>query len=448
MNKLKTSMVAGAAILAALSSATSTFAAEPYGIKYSGGTTLGASNVTINQKLVDGLVPLLQNKRATVTTSSSTKWKTGYILDNFGDGRGKVCTPFKYFTVDGTNISASDKLSVNLSNDKYSVDVAFNNVLTEGTIDTSSPYTVGLAEGYSYIYGGWDVYSKKISDSECGGDVINALTLSKNAKLFVEMNLKLHKKGSTSIYNSDGIYFGLTDIDAAQSYKILNSTNTLSKNNMYAASADKIQGDGTYNNMFVSNGGYIYSQYNNDGASNYSGGNDVFVKLDTKTQQEGLNIVFGFVERAASGVEYYDTQYKVTYVSDEYGKITGKTKEDVLSNENPTGSTQKPNEGYEFTHWTADVDVTLKDGKVIKAGEKITEAQIKQVVVTQDIEFKAYHSPEQKPKEPAAPNTGASTEELNATQIVVSVLGIGLGALMIGLLPYLNRKKIGFNKQG
>ncbi|MBQ3476124.1 hypothetical protein IJH26_01265 [Candidatus Saccharibacteria bacterium] len=437
--KIKGMKLAAGAVMAVflLSSSADVFATNTYNINYAGGEILGSDNVQIRPELIESLVPLFNTDDVNISLSNSSKWQTGYLSS-------EGCHKFSYLKIDSNN--TGNGVSATLSNDKYTIDVAFNGVELEGNTDDKG-YTVGFVEKMGLVWGGYQVYS----DAECTNKVdgVERALISEDVRIFVRMNIKLHKKGSSEIYKTNDMFFGITDIDAAQSYKILNSGNELTSGNMYAKSAEGLQKEGSsLKNRFVPSGNYIYSEFDDGKDFAMKGDNNVYVKLTSETQSDGLDIVFGFAEAAASGVEYYNKQYKVAYVSDDNGKITGIKKEDVLSGNNPTGSTQEPNEGYEFTHWTADVDVTLKDGKVIKAGEKITEAQIKQVVVTQDIEFKAYHSPELKPEEPAAPNTGASTEELNATQIVVSVLGIGLGALMIGLLPYLNRKKIGFNKRG
>lgn len=427
------------------------FAAD-YSMNYSGGEALGSSNVNINPGLVNSLAPLFQNKKVDyLTTSESTKWKSGYILDNLIDSSRKDCVEFKYFTIDSNNlIGADENLSLTMSNNKYSVDVSFDDVqlVNNGTQAASNkPLTIGVAPGWSYIYGGWNVYS----DAKCTEAKTDSERLERknDERLFVKMNLKLHRKGQKSIYSTNGMFFGLTDIDAAQSYKILNHGNELTRENMFAKDASKLQPSqyvSGLRNMFVSEGNYIYSQYTIENDFALSGGNDIFVKLTQATQQEGLNAVFGFAEAAASGVEYYNRILNVTYTSDDNGKITGIKDEKVPIEDNPAGSKQVPNEDYEFKYWIADKDVVLTDGTTIKAGEQLTDEQIIKVVVTEDIEFKAIHAPIPEEPAPAAPNTGASTEELNASQIAISVIGITLGALMIGLLPRLYHKKLGFKK--
>lgn len=242
------------------------------------------------------------------------------------------------------------------------------------------------------------------------------------------------------------MYFGLTDVDAGQSYKILNDGNKLSSSNMYAKSAELLQPeDSDLRNMFVSSGNYIYSQYNADGHFNIrEKGNDVFVKLNEATQKDGLDVVFGFSGLAWSGVEYYAKQYTVNYISEDGGKITGLTEEKVMPEKNPSGSEATPNKDYKLDYWKADKDVTLEDGTVIKAGEKLTMEQIKQVVVDQDITFIAVY----KAVSPvSAPDTGVYTGGFNASVAASLLMGVLLvGGLAVGLTPRVFHKRVGFKK--
>ena len=106
-------------------------------------------------------------------------------------------------------------------------------------------------------------------------------------------------------------------------------------------------------------------------------------------------MVFGSGLLAASGVRYYAKVYNVYYKSDENGVIGGTpgiTKESVVSGDTPTGSSQIPNENYVFTYWTADKIVELKDGTTIPVGGHLTDGQVKEVVVENDITFTAHHA--------------------------------------------------------
>ncbi|MDU5807470.1 MAG: InlB B-repeat-containing protein, partial [Peptoniphilus harei] len=85
----------------------------------------------------------------------------------------------------------------------------------------------------------------------------------------------------------------------------------------------------------------------------------------------------------------------INYTTDGNGQVkedknfVDNTKEEVELKSNPKGTETKANEGYKFSHWTADKEITLKDGTKIAAGEKITEEQLKQAVITEPLTFKA-----------------------------------------------------------
>ncbi|MDU5587691.1 MAG: SHIRT domain-containing protein, partial [Finegoldia magna] len=85
----------------------------------------------------------------------------------------------------------------------------------------------------------------------------------------------------------------------------------------------------------------------------------------------------------------------INYTTDGNGQVkegenfVDKTKEEVELKSNPKGTETKANEGYKFSHWTADKPIKLSDGTEIKAGEKITEDQLKQAVITEPLTFTA-----------------------------------------------------------
>ncbi|MDU5700350.1 MAG: SHIRT domain-containing protein, partial [Finegoldia magna] len=86
----------------------------------------------------------------------------------------------------------------------------------------------------------------------------------------------------------------------------------------------------------------------------------------------------------------------INYTTDGNGQVkedknfVDNTKEEVELKSNPKGTETKANEGYKFSHWTADKVITLKDGTKIPAGEKITKEQLKQAVITEPLTFTAH----------------------------------------------------------
>ena len=181
------------------------------------------------------------------------------------------------------------------------------------------------------------------------------------------------------------------------------------------------------------------------------------------TSTEVTNVVVNRNLTFTANYEYNEpepTYYTVTYTSDENGEITGITSETVESGNEPSGSAQEPNEGYKFIHWVANANVILNDGTPIAADSPITEAQLKKVIVTQNLQFTAIHEaipneddpedePEEEPEEDtypmATPDTGSSTGEINAVVLPVSILSVVSVFTIHGLIKIF-RKRIAFKE--
>ena len=433
-------------LAAGVLSPASVFATNPYNINYTGGAELGADNVTINPTLINSLTPLIkESDGSNLKFSSSSKWETGGYVQ--WDDR---CDPIQYIKIwnNRTRSSITDDISYSITGEKYVSNIKIKNIVTEDLPDVLAEnednMTVGVNKYNGWLFVGFEIFE----DAQCTTkkEGIKNLKTDDGGKIFVETEISLSKKGETTPFASDELYFGITDIDQAQSYKILNhGGDLLSKNNMFAVSATSLQPiDDTLKNMFVESGHYIYSQYNETHVNNVDGSN-VLVKIDTDSQADGLEVVYGFVKQAGSGINYYAKQYVVSYKSDENGSVTGIKNENVISGLNPTGSTVTPNKNYAFEYWTADVDVNLTDGTTIKAGEKLTPAQIKKVVVNQDIVFTGFNATESKI---IAPDTGYFTgEQENASFIFGIILPVSV-TLTLAAITIINRKKhtVGFKK--
>ena len=435
MKKMKVGVAVILAVAAVASMrASNVFAANSYGINYSGGAELkGGVNVQINPNLINGLTPLVKygGSESNVVNFSgpSNAWTEGYI-------KTSVCHKVSYSKI----IPGSDfaeGLAYSISKNPYSINVGLSKVEVDGFSLDSGYDFVPIA--ISHINGGLYVGPQIYSDNTCSNEVAKAEELPANGskgKIFVETNIKIYEDSKSLI--SDGLYFGITDVDAGQSYKILNEDNYLTQSNMYAKDSRTLQPeDSDLKNMYNSAGKYIYSQP----AFNIDSGSDIFVSVnETVLKSNGLRVVFGFTAPAGSGVEYYAKQFVVKYVSDNNGSITGTKEEDIISGRNPLGSSSKPKDDFKFAYWRADVDVTLKDGTIIKAGNKLTSEQVKQVVVERDITFTAIHE-----ESVLAPDTGEFTSTESLAPVVFSVFGIAALALIVGLLPRLTRKKIKFD---
>ena len=458
MKKTRIGLIGGILTLSsALSPVASVMAANSYNINYTGGEDLGSANVTIDPELVDGLTQLIRaNTNTNVETSSSPEWKTGYYnLDG-------SCRKTDYFKV--WKDSSFNNLSYTVidKTKPYYETIKFNSVVIDGlsSLSEDSALAVNVGEYNGWFYTRAQIYS----DDECQNKVPDVKALSNldgnGGKIFVETNIKLYEKSTNQAVASNQLYFGFSDIDAGQSFKILNSDTQMIKNNMFAKVASALQPttDTPLRNKYVDGGNYIYSQYDLSLPSttfNISDSdNIIFVKVGESAQTDGLNVVFGFTGAAGSATMFHAKQYNVKYVSDKNGEITSElTSEDIISGQNPSGTEQTPNQGYDLEHWMADGDVKLEKNKEMKAGQPITEEQIKQVIVDQNITFTAIYKakPVEKPeapKEPSigVPDTGESTGETNAISIVVSTVSIVILALFVGLLPKLTHKKIDFKK--
>lgn len=414
---------------------------ENYGIVYDGGVELGVNNTVEAPELVEALQPIMKHRDVTITVSNSTRWKKGYLKE-----AENKCLPVNYIRVaDDSPIAESDNVSFTIAKDGYTAKVDIKSITTDLANDRKT--TVGVLDDADFVYAGWQIYTTAECDNEHIADDFSTnfgIRPVENDRVFVRMNVKLLKDNKPFVHN--GIFFGITDIDAAQSYKILNEDNILTADNMFVKSKSDLQDpDNAYSlkNMFVANGNYIYSQYNSENGATLGSPekSNIYVPLLETTQTNGLDLVFGFASGAASGIEYYTYQYNVTYESDENGTISGIEDEKIFPSENPSGSETKPNDGYELTYWTADKDVELSDGTIIEEGDPITDEQITEVVVTSDITFTAHHE-----KSVKVPDTGANStnDDSGAKVISASIAGIALIVSVAFVLAHLNRKKVNF----
>lgn len=456
MKKQTFTSLAIASVFLGMAMSAPVFAVNPYGIDYSGGQDLGTGNVSMNPGLIDGLTPLIGGE---LTVAVQSGWQKAYVR------WGESCHPFSYVKVWENNQFAENELKYTVSHGDYMDSISIKNIAVEDlNASESAPTTVGINMTNGWIFAGWGK-DMIFSDNKCTNSISSnfiSLSPSTGGRIFVETTQKLIKRGESNTFTSNELYYGITDIDAAQSYKIMNNDVKLTAENMIAKSAAALQDNRNYStnypstnslkNKYVANGNYIYSEYDVSIGWPYSTdgeGGDVFVKVPVSVQEEGLDVVYGFARHAGSGLGFYTKQYIVKYVSDGNGLITGLANEDVFSGNNPTGSESTPNDNYELDYWTADKDVVLDDGAVIKADEPITMAQIKNVVVSEDLIFTAHHKTiEEEEEEPAmsVPNTGHSTGEANGIGIGVPVAVITLGALLISIMPKLTHKKINFKK--
>lgn len=379
------------AIPAALLGSGNVFADNSYNINYSGGSDLGASGtIKIDKDLVENIENsslLNPGESTTKLTIKGDGWQSGYYkLDD-------DCREAVYYKA--TKSGTVSNLSFAIENNKYAADIVIKKIELDG-ISLSQGQFVPIVidkETKSIFVKSGAIYPNSYCANEVAGVVGPA---HDGKKAFVEMNIKLREASKTTTYLSDKLYFGITDIDSAQSFKILNQGNGFSESTTLAKSKEDLQRnkqDGNYKNKFVtaSNGNYIYSEYSNTSPFILDNGNtaNIYVKLSNQTQTDGLNVVFGYASDAASAIEYFTQQYTVTYKSDSHGTVSGKTSEEVKYMENPTGSQTTPEADYRLICWKADKEVMLKNGKTVAKNTCVNPTQ---VVVKSDLVFTAYHT--------------------------------------------------------
>ena len=368
--------------------------ADNYGIVYQGGEVLGEDNVTIDPGLIKSLTPLLRHGYSTNTPNGSTRWKSAYVKEIRSNGEPR-CRSYYYISVSNNNpITADDGVGFTISNDNYRAEITVKGASLEGFSD-DAVVTLSIVPEHAFLYAGWNPYEDASCETATPGiSPISVPGGNVDGRVFADLNIKLYKNGEDTVFKSDELFFGITDVDAAQSFRILNQDNLLTKQSMFAEDAAGLQDpnpDATLRNYFVSNGNYIYSEFGDRKTVATDNTSNIYVKLTDDTQENGLDVVFGYASSAGSGIEYYTKQYTVTYESDNNGTITGITDEKVISGNNPAGSTENPGEHYASTYWTANKDVTLSDGTTIAEGDPITSDQITKVVVNQDITFTIHH---------------------------------------------------------
>ncbi|MBR3156871.1 InlB B-repeat-containing protein [Candidatus Saccharibacteria bacterium] len=364
--------------------------AAGYNMPYSGGVNL-ENAVIEDADLVDSLTPLIEKGSGVDSTPYGGEWIEGVYMKP----SGTTCRPAKAMTFSKNNATSLIGNSFKVQGASYEAYVTIEGV----DVDISSSSSVAPSQQFALVINpnnnSINVGYRLFTDSSCTEAIpsFKHLDTTDGVTIYVNTKIALRKKNKTTNFTASGVHFGLTDIDAAQSYKILNSDNVLTANsNMYTRSKTSLQPtSGTLRNKF--NNDYIYSQFSGEDLINLTGDDGhIYVPLTLSTQSSGLNMVFGYANAAGSGIEFYAQEFNVDYTSDSNGSITGITTEKVASGGQPSGSTQSANSGYEFSHWVANKDVTLANNSaVIPAGNHLTSDQVTQVVVKEDITFTAIH---------------------------------------------------------
>ena len=145
----------------------------------------------------------------------------------------------------------------------------------------------------------------------------------------------------------------------------------------------KVLGNGEGEKINYTREGYVFKGWNRD-------------KNATKAEfQKGYEVTVTSLDESTNNYIYAIWAPIINYTTDGNGQVkegenfVDNTKEEVELKSNPKGTDIKAKEGYKFSHWTADKNIKLSDGTEIKAGEEITDEQLKQAVITEPLTFKA-----------------------------------------------------------
>ncbi|MBR2998348.1 hypothetical protein IKF34_01015 [Candidatus Saccharibacteria bacterium] len=367
----------------------------PYGMEYSGGELLSKSNVIENKELIDRLVPLTDSQKDSKIGFPGGEWLDGWISPS-GD-----CRPAKYFKITGDMDNLN--YSYEMKKGKYIMRVYFEEVVMKSTPPMGGKFTavaIPTDKSKGSLFGGYAIYS----DSECknrlgGGPPWKSLYLETgenesnniDRRLFVKIMVKLFDEKGNPIVLNDDLWFSLNDLDHEQSAMVVNES---LEGKMYAWDISGLQppnADNNYGNKFVADKSFVYAMGNFSRDENKDRAN-IFFRVSTKTQEEGLSVVFGFKRGSAVSVQFFVEQFDVTYRSSAPGakiKIDGKDgeSEKVIKGYSPSGATSTPMAAY----WVANKDVILNNGKKVARGYSMTMEQIKAVKVNEDLEFTAFY---------------------------------------------------------
>ena len=145
-----------------------------------------------------------------------------------------------------------------------------------------------------------------------------------------------------------------------------------------------VLGNGEGEKIKFTREGYVFKGWNTDKdatKAKFQKGNEVTVDSENEDTNNYIYAIWAPI---------------INYTTDGNGQVkegenfVDNTKEEVELKSNPKGTETKANDGYKFSHWTADKEITLKDGTKIPVGGEITEEQLKQAVITEPLTFTAH----------------------------------------------------------
>lgn len=392
--------------------------AENYGIEYSGGDelTMGGPSLTVtglsttsfveffNPRINGSCDPtIIKDEPLKVeckTSEEKTLWRFENVDENnrddwvgaWVDDRGQCYyRPYYKSILDGSNMKKEIKAKATISKKSEITDETLNEeisflgvaqhnfkkakndgdfialffVPTSGNLEAMGNNAYRSQEGCEKKDGNDKVphmreYGYYLNDSSSdtrikqGGLFLTASDLGVGGKIFVETEISLRDESGDPVQSRE-LYYGITDFDRGESYKINGSNGSLS-GGLYATEAavlqpsslpSKFQG---LRNMVVrggTGGDYIYSDY----CVKSSGVilcypfdiTDTSDKIFTKIDHPDINVIFGFSVHSQSGMMFYQRKHKDylrVYGGNVYsdGEISAFSKEDAFGSGSSFGS--------------------------------------------------------------------------------------------------------------
>ena len=226
-----------------------------------------------------------------------------------------------------------------------------------------------------------------------------AVTDNNWANVYVTITVTNSQTGAAM---PNGLYksvFGVNDVDTYEVYRLYDTN---------------IGHYYTPPKLLEMNPNRSYIRYGiNDGSIDFSGkkSEDLMADLNISEQEAkyyqqfywliGDRSSYGLRYGTADGDKHYASTFNflallshnVKYTTDNGGTISGITSERVMDGAHPSGSSVATKSAWKFVNWTTKNAVKLTNNTTIPAGGALTMAQIKDVVVEDDQEFKANHVP-------------------------------------------------------
>lgn len=364
---MKNKLIGGVlALLLILSSVTAVFAAT-FHIDVTGGRAIEDVAGRFNWSFVNV-------KNPSYSSDSTTKVAgTGWSEGNFINAAGGLAACY-YKTVT-TSTSESLKIKypeyLKVGNRLFDVVLEITGIETTASSATCEISKRAPAINYNFeIENGWKP-TKQDADTEIG------------------WTYHIYEAGTTNPADLQDLRLGLVDLDKTTYSTGGTSTEAIKLTDFTASNTNTFIQNNTIGRAKENNGTFYGLEVSNE---------DINVYVKAPSDQSGFygsRITSGtasILPRFGMMFYFYVLQYNIVYDTDGHGTVD-KSLERWLRDENPSGAVDTPDDGYYLDYWTVDTQVTLTDGTVISGGHKITEEQIQNILMRNNITVTAYHAP-------------------------------------------------------